>query len=126
MMSYTMVGTRDLHRAQVFYDKIFAAMGLDRCWSDESMCCWGVADDNRVPRFFVCIPFDGNPATVGNGSMTAFRIGSPDEIRKLYDISIELGASCEGPPGPRPQYSEMFFGAYLRDLDGNKIAFVQF
>lgn len=126
MMSYTMVGTNDLPRAVAFYDRIFTAMGLERCWQDETMCCWGAADDNRVPRFFVCRPFDGKTATAGNGTMTAFRVESPDEVGKLYDIAIELGASCEGPPGPRPQYSETFFAAYLRDHDGNKIAFVRF
>ena len=124
MISYTMVGTRDLHRSLRFYDPIFAEMGLDRCWRDGRSASWGVAADDSVPRFFTGCPFDGEQATVGNGTMTAFRMQVPAAVDRLHAIALENGGSDEGAPGPRPQYGPDFYAAYVRDPDGNKLAFV--
>jgi catechol 2,3-dioxygenase-like lactoylglutathione lyase family enzyme len=122
-IGYTMVGTTDLPRAQAFYDPIFAAMGLDQCWRDESSASWGKADDEAFPRFFTGYPYDGGEANVGNGTMTAF-LCEADIIGKLHALAVENGGVCEGAPGRRPQYGDGFYGAYVRDPDGNKLAFV--
>jgi predicted lactoylglutathione lyase len=63
-------------------------------------------------------PFDGNPATVGNGTMVALVVDSKEKVHTIYDKAIELGASDEGPPGPR---GDAFYAGYFRDLDGNKL-----
>jgi len=122
-IGYTMVGTSDLPRALAFYDPIFACMGLDQCWRDEWSASWGKADDEAFPRFFTGYPFDQRPARAGNGTMTAF-LCPPDIIADLHALAVQNGGSCEGPPGRRPDYGEGFYGAYLRDPDGNKLAFV--
>lgn len=124
MIGYATVGTQDLARARVFYDPIFAEMGAEICFSDENVACWGKPGDDSVPRFFVCYPYDGATASAGNGAMTAFLIGQPARIRRVYDIAIKAGGSDEGAPGPRPEYGEGFYAAYVRDPDGNKLAFV--
>lgn len=124
MIGYAMVGTRDLERSQRFYDPLFTEMGLDPCWRDDQVSSWGKADDSTVPRFFTGYPFDGDSATVGNGTMTAFLIGSAGRIDRLYRIAMENGGTDEGKPGFRPQYSDSFYAAYVRDPDGNKLAFV--
>ena len=69
-------------------------------------------------------PFDEQPTGVGNGAMTAFLANGPAMIDRLYDIAMRMGGSDEGGPGFRPQYGEGFYGAYVRDPDGNKLAFV--
>lgn len=122
-IGYTMVGTTDLPRALAFYDPIFAAMGLEQCWRDESSASWGKADDATFPRFFTGYPFDGGVANVGNGAMTAF-FCRPALIDRLHAMALKNGGICEGPPGPRPRYGDRFYGAYVRDPDGNKLAFV--
>jgi predicted lactoylglutathione lyase len=80
--------------------------------------------DENFPRFFVGYPFDGGPATIGNGVMTAFRFDDATIIDRLYVLAMQNGGSDAGPPGWRPQYGEGFYGAYVRDPDGNKLAFV--
>jgi catechol 2,3-dioxygenase-like lactoylglutathione lyase family enzyme len=122
-IGYTMVGTTDLRRALTFYDPIFAAMGLDECWRDELSASWGKSEDVTFPRFFTGYPYDGSAANVGNGTMTAF-LCEPETIDQLYELALKNGGVSEGAPGRRPQYGDGFYGAYVRDPDGNKLAFV--
>jgi catechol 2,3-dioxygenase-like lactoylglutathione lyase family enzyme len=126
MIAYTMVGVTDLPGAIGFYDPIFSVLGLEPCWRDDRSTCWGVKADPRIPRFFVGHPFNGGAAGVGNGAMTAFRADTTDQIERCHALALAGGGACEGPPGPRPEYGDTFFGAYVRDPDGNKIAFVRF
>ncbi|MCE8028267.1 VOC family protein [Halomonas daqingensis] len=124
MIAYTMVGTRDLEKALTLYDPLFAEMGWDVCWKDEACVSYGKESDLDFPRFFVGYPFDGQAAGVGNGTMTAFQFAAPEQVDRLYEIAIRNGGSDEGTPGYRPQYGEGFYAAYVRDRDGNKLAFV--
>lgn len=124
MIAYTMVGTTDLPRAIAFYDPLFTAMGLENCWRDEHSASWGKPGDESYPRFFTGYPFDGKPANVGNGAMTAFLIDDTALIDRLHALALAHGGSDEGTPGLRPQYSDTFYAAYVRDPDGNKLAFV--
>ncbi|WP_312366887.1 VOC family protein [Ensifer sp.] len=124
MIGYTMVGTTDLKRAERFYDPLMALIGQERCYSDDQVASWGRKDDDRAPRFFTGYPFDGHPAGVGNGAMTAFLVKSAALIDRLFASAMEQGGSVEGEPGFRPQYGEGFYAAYVRDPDGNKLAFV--
>jgi len=122
-IAYTMVGTADLARALAFYDPLFEIMGLDRCWCDERSASWGKSDDDKFSRFFTGYPYDGAEASHGNGTMTAF-LCVPEIIDQLHDLALKNGGVSEGAPGPRPQYGDGFYGAYVRDPDGNKLAFV--
>ncbi|MDK1375358.1 MULTISPECIES: VOC family protein [unclassified Sinorhizobium] len=124
MIGYTMVGTTDLRRAERFYDPLMALIGQERCYCDEQVSSWGRRDDGRAPRFFACYPFDGNRASIGNGTMTAFLVESADVIERMFEIALERGGRSEGTPGFRPQYGDGFYAAYVRDPDGNKLAFV--
>ncbi|QND50850.1 VOC family protein [Phyllobacterium sp. 628] len=124
MIGYTMVGTNNLAKARQFYDPIMSGMGLDECWCDEQLASWGKREDPNYPRFFVGHPFDGGVATIGNGVMTAFRFDDAEIIDRLYKLAMQNGGSDEGAPGSRPQYGSGFYGAYVRDPDGNKLAFV--
>ena len=124
MIAYTIVGTVDLIRAREFYNPIFEAMKRTLCYEDDQVVSWGDVNDDTVPRFFVCYPYDNNTASVGNGAMTAFRVGSATEVDELHAIAMRGGASDEGKPGFRPEsYGDKFYVAYIRDLDGNKLAF---
>ncbi len=75
--------------------------------------------DGRL--FGVLGPFDGKPATPGNGSMFGFMVDSRDTVSAMHAKAIELGGSCDGPPGLRGPEEANNFGAYFRDLDGNKL-----
>ena len=95
-------------------------------WRDEHVTSWGLPDDASQPLFFVGYPQDKKAGTVGNGSMIAFRVQDPAKIDRLYVLALELGGTDEGPAGPRPEYGETQYAAYVRDPDGNKIAFVNY
>ena len=124
MIGYTMVGTTDLDRAVRFYDPVFAEMGLKQCFKDEQVSFWGDKTDVIAPRFATGYPFDGGTGSVGNGVMTAFLIKGSAMIDNLYALAMANGGTDEGAPGLRPDYGEGFYAAYVRDPDGNKIAFV--
>ncbi|PTY37094.1 glyoxalase [Saccharospirillum sp. MSK14-1] len=126
MLAYTMVGTKDLTKARNFYDPVFAAMDMELCWNDELSVSYGKLVDKDYPRFFVGYPFDGEQANVGNGTMTAFRCLDIAVVDRAYKAAMEQGGSSEGEPGYRPQYGDGFYAAYVRDPDGNKLAFVVF
>ena len=67
----------------------------------------------------IWVPYDGKPATVGNGTMVALDVGSPEKVKAVYEKALSLGAKDEGKPGPRGDQG--FYAAYFRDLDGNKL-----
>ncbi|HBP6330535.1 VOC family protein [Pseudomonas aeruginosa] len=125
MIAYTMVGTTDLNRSARFYEPIFSAMGLEISWRDERSVAWGVPG-NRPPTFHACLPYNQEEARPGNGTMTALLTESPALIGRLFELALENGGTDEGSPGPRPEYGTGFYAAYVRDPDGNKLAFVYF
>ena len=116
MIGYTTVGTNNLEKAVAFYDALFAELGAGRFMEEESFVAWAVSPDK--PAFSVCRPFDGNAATVGNGTMVALTVDSTDKVDAVHAKALELGGQDEGAPGPR---MEGFYAGYFRDLDGNKL-----
>ncbi len=116
MIGYITVGTNDLKRAVAFYDALFAGLGAGRFMEEERFVAWSVAPDQ--PAFSVCLPFDGQQATVGNGTMIALTVDTSAKVDELYAKAMSLGATDEGGPGLR---MDGFYAAYFRDLDGNKL-----
>ena len=116
MIGYVTLGTNDIERAARFYDELLAEIGARRFMETETFIAW--ATSPQGPALSVTKPFDGNAATVGNGVMVALPMDSRDKVDALYRKAIELGATDEGPPGPR---SDTFYAGYFRDLDGNKL-----
>ncbi|MFS2318332.1 VOC family protein [Maricaulis sp. D1M11] len=118
MLGYVTLGTNDLDRAAAFYDKLCAEFGVSRMMGDENFIAWGKPDGGA--GIGLTKPFDGNPATVGNGVMAAFQADSREQVDKVYKLAVEeLGGQCEGPAGPRGDGS--FYAGYFRDPDGNKL-----
>jgi len=116
MIGYVTLGTNDLERAAAFYDSLLAEIGAGRLMEEETFVAWATSPGN--PALSVTQPYDGNPATVGNGTMVALVVDSDELVDRLYNKAIELGASCEGPAGQR---MDGFYAGYFRDLDGNKL-----
>lgn len=117
MIGYVTVGTNDLPRAAAFYDALLAELGAKRVMESERFVAWATAPN--LPSFGVILPFDGQPATVGNGAMNAFAVPNRAAVDAVYKKAMELDATDEGGPGPRGDSG--FYAAYFRDLDGNKL-----
>jgi catechol 2,3-dioxygenase-like lactoylglutathione lyase family enzyme len=116
MIGYVTLGTNDIDRAAAFYDALLAEIGAGRFMEDERFIAWGVSPSQ--PSLGVIKPFDGQPASVGNGTMVALVVDSHEKVDRLYAKAIALGAQDEGPVGPR---GPTFYAGYFRDPDGNKL-----
>jgi catechol 2,3-dioxygenase-like lactoylglutathione lyase family enzyme len=131
VLSYVCFGTNDLARATRFYEAALAPLGLRRCvtgdaeW-DRISAGWGLYEEGglRELAFWVGLPFDQRPASVGNGSMVAFRAQTWKAVERFHAAALAHGGTCEGRPGIRAHYSPDFYAAYVRDPDGNKVAAV--
>jgi catechol 2,3-dioxygenase-like lactoylglutathione lyase family enzyme len=119
---YLTLGTNDLARAARFYDAALAPLGLVRRATEPDEVGYAHPDDRRA-RLWVTLPFDGAPATVGNGSMPAFTASSRHAVDAFHAAAIAHGGTDEGAPGLRP-YGPGFYAAYVRDPDGNKLSAV--
>lgn len=119
MLGYVMVGTNDLEKAGKFYDTLLAELGAKRDMEADSFISWSSGDGTT--SFCVIKPDDGNPATVGNGVMMALYASSHEIVDKIHALALETGGTCEGPAGPRPDFSPDFYAGYFRDPDGNKL-----
>jgi catechol 2,3-dioxygenase-like lactoylglutathione lyase family enzyme len=124
MFSHITVGTNDLDQAAAFYDAVLIPLGLRRRAvtpdGGPPAACW-IKPDTPLPRFYVYSPYDRKDAGTGNGSMVAFTAPAPDAVDQAYAAGLLAGGTDEGKPGPRPHYGEGYYGAYLRDPDGNKV-----
>jgi catechol 2,3-dioxygenase-like lactoylglutathione lyase family enzyme len=116
-LSHVSVGTNDMDRAVGFYDRVLAPLGIRRMEAAPDYAGWG----RRFPEFFVHKPHDGQPASVGNGAHVAFLATDRAAVQAFHRAALEAGGRCEGPPGPRPHYSEHYYAAFIRDPDGNKL-----
>jgi predicted lactoylglutathione lyase len=116
MIGYVMLGTNDIECAARFYDQLLGEIGAKRFMETEQFIAW--ATSPQAPVRSVTKPFDGNPATVGNGTMVALVMDSRGKVDTLYRKAIELGAKDEGAPGAR---NDNFYAGYFRDPDGNKL-----
>ena len=117
MNGYVTLGTNDLGSAALFYEQLLESIGVKRQREIPNHIVY--FGDESGTELAVIIPADGKSATAGNGTMVALRIDSQQKIRELHALAIKLGGTDEGAPGPRG--TGTFWGAYFRDLDGNKL-----
>lgn len=115
MIGYVTLGTNRFEDAAKFYDDLFAVIGAGRIWESDRFIAWGTGMTS--PAVSLAKPYDGNPATVGNGVMVALVVDAPEKVDAVHARALELGGADEGAPGPR---GEQFYAGYFRDLDGNK------
>ncbi len=117
MLGYVTIGTNNLQKSAAFYDALLAEFGAKRLMEYERGYAYGVSADQ--PALSIVIPFDGKPATVGNGVMVALAASSRAMVDRVCQKALELGGTDEGPSGLR---EENFYAGYFRDPDGNKLS----
>ena len=124
MIGYVTLGSDNMPRARAFYDELLGStVGAKRImeFGDDmgGFTMWGTGFDK--PGLAVTNPYNKEPAVAGN--MTAIAMDSRGKVDALHAKALELGGTCEGPPGLRgDEGDQAFYGAYFRDLDGNKLA----
>jgi catechol 2,3-dioxygenase-like lactoylglutathione lyase family enzyme len=125
------LGTNDLSAATRFYDATLSTLGIVRLSTQDSEVGYGLAtqddpsestDTSDRIKLWITTPYDGRPATVGNGSMPALASPTRAAVDAFYNAGLSSGGTDEGAPGIR--YRPNFYSCYLRDPDGNKISAV--
>ena len=122
MIGYVTLGSNDLDKSRNFYDALMPVVGAGRIMEfGDNFTMYGTSLGR--PALAVCRPYDGSAATAGNGNMAAIACDSRATVDSLHARALELGGTCEGPPGVRGEEGpRAFYGAYFRDPDGNKLA----
>ncbi|HTO09782.1 MAG TPA: VOC family protein [Myxococcota bacterium] len=116
MIGYTTLGTNDIQRAAKFYDALLGEFGAKRAMETDRLILWATGPGQ--PMLSVIKPYDGKPATVGNGVMVALLAKDKKQVDAIYNKAISLGGKDEGKPGDR---GGGFYAGYFRDPDGNKL-----
>lgn len=122
MFSHVCIGTNDFPRARAFYEPLMALLGLPLRFVEAERGWMGwQSEPGPRPLLILGRPFDGQPHTAGNGQMVALLAASRPQVDAFHALALRLGAQDEGAPGLRPHYHPHYYGAYMRDLDGNKL-----
>jgi len=116
MIGYVTLGTNDLAGHAPFYDALAKELGASRMMDNDRFIAWGTPGGDA--GIGLTKPFDGQPATVGNGVMAALAAKDRAQVDRLYAIALENGGTDEGAPGER---FPGFYAAYFRDPAGNKL-----
>jgi catechol 2,3-dioxygenase-like lactoylglutathione lyase family enzyme len=118
MFSHVTVGTNEFARAEAFYDAVMGALGVPVLFKGGRMLAYGEAGGEKL---FVVPPFDGAAARAGNGMHIAFAADDRATVDAFHAAALAGGGTDEGAPGLRPHYHPNYYGAYVRDPDGNKL-----
>lgn len=118
MLHHVSIGVRNVEVAARFYDAVLGTLGYKRVME---FLPYAVAYGDRAPQFWVQLPADRNPASVGNGVHIGFAALSKTAVEAFHRAALGAGGTDEGAAGPRPDYGPDYFGAFVRDPDGNKL-----
>ncbi len=118
MFSHITLGTNDWQRTKPFWTAVTTALGLPVFIERENGIAYG---DLMGPKIFIGPAFDGQPASHGNGQHVAFLAKTRSVVDHFHAAALSHGGTCEGEPGLRPHYHPNYYGAYVRDPDGNKL-----
>jgi catechol 2,3-dioxygenase-like lactoylglutathione lyase family enzyme len=120
MLHHVSVGVRDVERAAKFYDPVLKALGYKRV-ADYSPHAVGYGERGGGPEFWIGLPHNQQVPSPGNGTHVGFRARNKAQVNAFHAAALAQGGSNNGEPGPRPDYGPAYYGAFVYDLDGNKV-----
>jgi catechol 2,3-dioxygenase-like lactoylglutathione lyase family enzyme len=121
-IDYVIIGSNDLARSRIFYEAVMPHLGAELKHDYEGITMGYVMASGQT--VWISHPHNKEAAVPSNGSMPGFKCPSEEAVNTAHAAALAHGGSDEGAPGPRPLYGPNFYGAYVRDPDGNKMSFV--
>lgn len=121
MLGYITLGSNDIERSRAFYNGLLPLVGGKELMKfSDSFYIYGTGMDRTA--IAITTPYNGEAAAGGNGNMAAIVVNDRALVHDLHAKALELGGTCDGPPGLRGDEGPMaFYAAYFRDPDGNKL-----
>ena len=120
MLHHVSVGVSDVARAAKFYDPVLKALGYKRVVEFLPHAI-AYGKNEKHPAFWIQVPHDQKAPSAGNGTHVGFMAGSKEAVEAFHAEALKAGGSNNGEPGPRADYGPEYYGAFIYDLDGNKI-----
>ena len=117
ILSHVSVGTNHFEKAVAFYDKVLPTLGCKRIMEHPGAVAYG----KLYPEFWVQIPIDGQPASIGNGTHIGFIAPTKEAVHAFHEAALAAGGVDNGAPGPRPDYGDPYYGCFVLDPDGHKV-----
>jgi catechol 2,3-dioxygenase-like lactoylglutathione lyase family enzyme len=118
MLHHVSIGVADVERAAKFYDAVLGTLGYTRIME---FLPYAIAYGESEPSFWIQLPHNQEAASVGNGTHIGISAGSKLAVDAFHHAALANGGTDNGAPGPRPDYGAEYYGAFVIDLDGNKI-----
>jgi catechol 2,3-dioxygenase-like lactoylglutathione lyase family enzyme len=122
MIDHVSVPVRDVAAAARFYARVLAPLGYAKLVERADTAGFG----KRYPEFWLNMRADLAPSPGNPGTHVALRAPSEEAVRAFHIAALDMGGASDGEPGPRPAAMATYYGAFIRDLDGNKIEAVWF
>lgn len=122
MIDHISIAVRDLQRSAAFYAGILAPLELTRLVERPKTVGFG----KRYPELWLNARPEMTPIAADTGAHVALRAPSPEAVTAFHEAALAAGGTCDGPPGPRQAAMTTYFGAFIRDPDGNRIEAVHF
>ncbi len=122
MIDHVSVAVSDLAASARFYEKVLAPLGLTRLVEREKTIGFG----KRYPEFWLNARPDMAPMPADTGTHICLRAASKEAVTAFHETALSLGGRDDGAPGDRQATMTTYFGAFIKDPDGNKIEAVTF
>jgi catechol 2,3-dioxygenase-like lactoylglutathione lyase family enzyme len=122
-LDHVSIGVTNVERAKTFYDAVLAPLHMAPVMPVQiagRLVGVGYGEPGK-PSFWIQLPSNGQPASMGNGVHVAFRAETRAAIDAFYLAALEHGGIEDGAPGLRTEYHPDYYAAFVRDPDGNKI-----
>ena len=122
MIDHISVGVADLERSARFYEAAFAPLGLTKIVARPATIGFG----KEYPEFWINLRAGMAPVPQESGTHICLRARSTAQIDAFHTAALEAGGRSDGAPGPRPEYHQSYYAAFVTDPDGNRIEVVTF
>jgi catechol 2,3-dioxygenase-like lactoylglutathione lyase family enzyme len=118
MIDHLGINCSDLARSAAFYDAVLGVLGHTRVMDFEVAIGYGTGK----PDFWIGVQPSEGPASGPNREIhVAFSATSADQVRAFFDAAVAQGAEVLHEPRLWPEYHEHYYGAFVRDPDGNNV-----